>query len=751
MTMTLEHYPEILSRQSKLEARRDPVRLLLAFKKRIDREDVEKLLDPIGLVLEDADDGHSAAGPHSVGHSPSHYWIRTPEPKTHFIDETILGKLQKALNSTERWIGPVYRSVGQEDSAGLFCPVPDVLFIKPASQVDNAALDQSLSQSPFHLQHVASKSKYLSHYRYYRLAASHAATVYDLPQRLLQEESTIKEVHFLELPLVSSQALVPGDTHYGLQWNLPRILAEQAWDVAMVSPPAAPIRIAIIDTGCDLAHPDLQFHNGYSTGEVLAAQPGRIGGAGVASDDHGTKCAGVAGAHFNSGVGVAGLAIYCEIIPLACECSCDWTEIVECIKEAADRGARIISMSISSNLWATNPAKTELDSKIDYASQPGTITGSGSPRPGCVICVATHDDNQPTIRYPAGNPKVLACGASDSNDKRWQSGSLGSNWGPQMSVVAPGAGIPTTAHQGQGNLGTPKKDYTTSFNATSASTPHVAGLAALLLGRYPTLKNRAVRNIIERTADRVHAVGDPATLQLYQYNESVGHPNGRWNTYMGYGRINAYHAMDLADVMIKDWPEDDGTEPSNPAGVTVWPPGPNFWDTCDIVVRPVDDGLFNPLDPNSSILTSGQTNYLYVRITNLGPAPAREWSLHVFLARDVRPDYLFPGSWFTASQFFNIPLLVVSPPGAPAPPPGSSFYGPINPGQTRSVKVLVTAAQVANLLNSVTPGSPTGPYRFSAIAWVIAANDYAFSKANLTGMNLVRRRNNLAQRYLTVV
>ncbi|HEY7533222.1 MAG TPA: S8 family serine peptidase, partial [Nitrospiraceae bacterium] len=669
----LEHYLEVLRRQSKSEARRDPARLLLAFKKRIDREDVEKLLGSSGLVLEDADDGHSAAGPYAVGHSPSYYWIRTPEPETAFIDATILGKLQKALDSTERWIGPVYRSVDQEDSAGLFCPVPDVLFIKPASQVDNAALDQSLSQSPFHLQHVASKSKYLSHYRYYRLAASHAATVYDLPQRLLQEESTIKEVHFLELPLVSSQALVPGDTHYGLQWNLPRILAEQAWDVAMVSPPAAPIRIAIIDTGCDLAHPDLQFHNGYSTGEVLAAQPGRIGGAGVASDDHGTKCAGVAGAHFHRGVGVAGLAIYCEIIPLACECSCDWTEIVECIKEAADRGARIISMSISSNLWATNPAKLELDSAIDNAQA------------RCVICVATHDDNKDTIRYPARNPQVLACGASDVNDRRWQSGPLGSNWGPEMSVVAPGAGIPTTAHRGQGNLGTPK-DYTTSFGATSASTPHVAGLAALLLGRYPALNNREVRNIIERTADRVHAVGDASTLQLYNYTESAGHPNGRWNKNMGYGRINAYHAMDLADVMIKDWPNDDGSEPSSP-------PTGNFWDQSDIIVRPNDDGEANfnafLLDPQqSSRLQRGQTNFLYVRVTNNGPARARQVFALATLAMNIGPDFVFPGDWTSVPLLFEIPTPIAAGPFT------------IDAGAQAVARFSIADEQVENLLNA---------------------------------------------------
>lgn len=141
-------------------------------------------------------------------------------------------------------------------------------------------------------------------------------------------------------------------------------------------------------------------------------------------------------------------------------------------------------------------------------------------------------------------------------------------------------------------------DYVTVFDGTSAATPHVAGLAALLFSAYPTLTATEVRTVIERTTDKTGSTA---------YVETAGYDSGTWNQYTGYGRINVRKALDLADVMIRDWPGDTGLEPSAPAGG-------NFWNFADIVVRITDDDVFVPNDPaQSQYLELGQTNYLYVR------------------------------------------------------------------------------------------------------------------------------------------
>ena len=348
------------------------------------------------------------------------------------------------------------------------------------------------------------------------------------------------------IQLNSPVAAIPNDYHFNQQWNLYRIEAPEGWDIMKGD---SNIVIAIIDTGCDLNHPDLKdkfvpvsdrYNLSLAPGEG-ANQP-EDGGV---DDGHGTLSAGVAAATWNNNIGVAGVAPYCSIMPIRLwrekyetvggikiKSSIDFTEsnVVRAIDWARNHGANVINMS-----WLYVGPYTNTDIALNNAHAAGLVlvAASGNCFKGD-SCTAK--DN---VGYPAIHPYVIAVGASDSNDQRQNQKSPGvriweSCYGSRLSVVAP-TNVWTTYMKGKYG----------DFIGTSASAPHVAGLAALLLSLLqrpynipPFMQlNDLVRNIIEWTAVKVGG---------YSYATNVAHPNGTWHEEMGYGRIDVAGALRLA-------------------------------------------------------------------------------------------------------------------------------------------------------------------------------------------------------------
>jgi subtilisin family serine protease len=558
----MENYPFELRHGSGAVMTLDPTRLLLAFKEPTPHEEVEARLREFDLVMENLQDTEreELARPFDfVNHTDHRFWVRslTDQP----IDQQRFDALYNKLADVLDWIGPVYRLGDAKERGGLLCPLPNVLLIKPVPQLTEPQQEElkKMLEGQGVLE-VGEKSAYLGDYRYYTVSDTKERNAYHLQELLLQEEELISEARFENMPMVVPIAAIPNDTFFPQQWSMTRIRAGGAgttgWDI---STGAAGVVICILDSGCDLTHPDLNFAAG-AIGQGINLGTMMPTGAPVGSPNvrgHGTCCAGLAAARFNNAAGVAGVAGNCSIMPVAFQ---NWTdvEVSAGINWAANNGASVISMSFGvyapgDGFWPTG---------WDFALIDPAITNAVNVR-GCVLVAATGNENTGVInRYPARDPLVIAVGGSDQADNRKDPASAdgecwGASFGPGISVVAPCVLNPTTDIQGgigynvnnggprwvacvnYANCGDAAGNYFFQFNGTSSATPHVAGLAGAIRSQNPALTNLQVRDIIEQTADKVGGA----------YADVAGFPNGTRNTQMGYGRINMLRALEAANPL----------------------------------------------------------------------------------------------------------------------------------------------------------------------------------------------------------
>ncbi|MBW4632195.1 MAG: S8 family serine peptidase [Iphinoe sp. HA4291-MV1] len=318
-------------------------------------------------------------------------------------------------------------------------------------------------------------------------------------------------------PSPSASVSDPGFTS---QWGLKKILAPEAWDISMGSPDIA---IAVLDEGCDLNHEDISYKlPGYD------ATSGSDNPSPLPRDGHGTSCAGIVAAKANNGLGGAGVAPNCKILPvrIAYGAGGGWVttdaQIADGVRTAVNRGADVLS-----NSWGGGAPSSAITSAFQYAQ----TNGRGGK--GCPIAIATGNEDVRGVSYPANLsptiPGLMAVGASNEWDQRKNRTSLdgeswwGSNYGPEVDVVAPGVHIYTTDIMGAAGYG--GGNYIPNFNGTSSATPHVAGLMGLILSVDPNLRSWEVEEIIKRSAD------------------DFG-PAGRDEEF-GFGRINCRRALEM--------------------------------------------------------------------------------------------------------------------------------------------------------------------------------------------------------------
>ena len=305
------------------------------------------------------------------------------------------------------------------------------------------------------------------------------------------------------------------------------------------------ITIAVIDDGVDLDHEEFA-----GSGKLIA--PRDVTGANDdprpgSGDNHGTACAGVAtGNGFHGASGVAPKARLMAIryaSPLGSQAEADafiW---------AAQHGADVISCSWGpeDGAWwdprdplhhtvVPLPDSTRL--AIDWA-----VT-NGRNGKGCVITWAAGNGNESVDNDGyASYEKVIAVAACHAKEKRSAYSDFGKAiWCtfPSNDTLLPIPGIWTTDRSGtagynpgQDSRGDAEGHYVNDFGGTSSSCPGVAGVAALILARNPSLRWDEVKDLLKRSCDQI----DPAAGK-YNLN---GH-----SLLYGYGRINAKRAVELA-------------------------------------------------------------------------------------------------------------------------------------------------------------------------------------------------------------
>ncbi|MCQ6275803.1 peptidase S8 [Bacillus sp. V3B] len=273
---------------------------------------------------------------------------------------------------------------------------------------------------------------------------------------------------------LQNQIGLPNDLLYQeqYQWNFPVIRTEGGWDITKGD---EDIVIAVVDTGVDLDHPDLKrrLTNGYNV----------IENNGFPDDDngHGTHVAGIIASETNNREGVAGITWYNKIMPIKAigiEGYGTSFDIAKGIIWAVDHGADVVNLSLGNYQHSSF-----LEEAVNYAYDHNVV-----------LIAAAGNDNTSQPSFPAAYPQVLSVTAVSYTGGR----APFSNYGDYIDVTAPGVQIASTFFNQQ---------YA-GLSGTSMASPHVAGLAGLLLSENPHLTNREVMDIIKDTA---YDLGTPGT------------------------------------------------------------------------------------------------------------------------------------------------------------------------------------------------------------------------------------------------
>lgn len=402
----------------------------------------------------------------------------------------------------------------------------------------------------------------------------------------------------------------PNDPFYNQQYQWPRVMAPEGWDIETGS---ATVVVAIIDSGTDLDHEDLASKiwvnadempgdgvdndgNGYvddvngwdfeSDDNDPQPHPSDTSMADVVS--HGTHVAGIVGAATDNSVGVAGHDWACRL--MVCKCFPDNggaaldSDIIEAIDYAIDNGANVINMSLAGAYSSTYDAplqRARLQGVVVVAAA-GNESHEFTDDPGSWESPVCNDGPN-----PVQDNLVLGVAATDQDDVKADFSNYdGSSTKTFVDVAAPGVDILSTY------LFDPGVGFSQPYNpmsGTSMASPCVAGLAALVKARFPAFEPLQVIEQIKTACDDIDAI------------------NPMYAGKLGAGRINTAQTLGLdlppgppRAVMAGDTPGDEG------GSITVsWSKSPDDGRGRNDVVEYIVYRCDNTQDANGQNMPAG--------------------------------------------------------------------------------------------------------------------------------------------------
>jgi len=394
-----------------------------------------------------------------------------------------------------------------------------------------------------------------------------------LPQVLQQLQSNIL-VEYAEPNYAVHAFYTPNDPFFANQESaLSLMQIPDAWDVTQ----GQGVVVAVVDTGIDTAHPDLQSNIWQNPGETGTDANGNdkrtngrddegdgyvddwqgwnfVNASNNPADDHGhgTHLAGIIAASMDNATGIAGIAPQAKIMALKALDSTGfgtYAQVAEAIVYAVDHGAKVINLGFGGN----SPSDV-LQAAINYADSHGVLVVAASGNTG---------DNQEF--YPAAYPSVISAASVDNALDL----SPFSSYGLPSELVAPGAGIYSTLPDGTYG----------PMSGTSISSAQVSGVAALVASQ-PQFD----------TAGKIRGALIGSALDL-------GSPG--WDTYFGNGLVQALNAINYVPGAVQS-------------------PTPTASPTLDVSPTPTDTsgdgGVSIMVDAananiNNYTLTCGTTTY----------------------------------------------------------------------------------------------------------------------------------------------
>jgi serine protease len=329
------------------------------------------------------------------------------------------------------------------------------------------------------------------------------------PQAMVNIYANNPNVEYAELNHVRYAFGVPNDPYYSFQWHFDNaayggIDLARAWDLSTGSG----VVVAVVDTGIRRGS-DLM-------GTAFVAGHDFINNDEDPTDDngHGTHVAGTIAQSTNNSIGVAGVAYGCTLMAVkvlnASGSGSDVT-VADGVRWAADHGAKVINMS----LGADAPSTT-MEQAVNYAAGKGVT----------IVC-ASGNSASSAVSYPAAYPACIAVGATTYSEAvAWYS-----NGGSALDLTAPGGNNYADENGDTYADGVLQQTFDPAtgawsyyfYEGTSMATPHVSGVAALLIAQGTYTTPAAIQNRLQSTAEDKGATG--------------------WDSRYGWGIVNAYAAL----------------------------------------------------------------------------------------------------------------------------------------------------------------------------------------------------------------